>query len=127
MRVLALDHGTARCGAAICDPSGTIVRPLEVIAPPDTSAVARIVADSDVGQVVVGVPVGMSGAEGEQAAIARRFIDELTEALAVPVVGYDERLTTRLAQQTRRDTGSRAAEDSLAAAHLLESYLAASS
>ena len=124
MRVLALDHGTARIGCAISDPSGTLVRPLPTIEPPEPRAVAEIVAGHGVEQVVVGLPVGLDGEEGAQAALARTFCAELEAILDVPVTTYDERLTTRMAAASRRE-GATAPEDSLAAAHLLESYLAA--
>jgi putative Holliday junction resolvase len=123
MRVLALDFGSARCGCAISDPSGTLARPLAVIEPPEPKIVAEIVAEHEVERVVVGLPVTMSGEEGEQAASSRAFAADLKRVLDVPVETYDERLTTKMAQQSAR-AGATAAEDSLAAAHLLESYLA---
>jgi putative Holliday junction resolvase len=122
LRVLALDHGTVRIGAAICDPTGTLCTPLPVIEPPDAVAVAALVAEREVERVVVGLPVHLSGEEGSQAALARTFAEELTVLLDVPVDTYDERLTSRMADASRR-AGSKAARDSLAATHLLEAYL----
>lgn len=124
MRVLAVDHGTARAGCAICDPSETIVRPLEVLEPPEPEGVARLVGHHDVELVVVGLPVSLNGAEGPQSALAREFRDRLAEVLNVPVETYDERLTTRMADASARE-GAGAPPDALAAAHLLEGYLAA--
>jgi putative Holliday junction resolvase len=122
MRVLAIDHGTARCGCALSDPSGTIARPIDPIEPAEAAAVPAIVAEHGVELVVVGLPVSLGGDEGRQAELARGFATELGGMLDVPVETYDERLTTKLAAASRRG-GSRAAEDSLAAAHLLESFL----
>lgn len=124
MRVLALDHGSARCGCAVSDPTGTIVRPLEPLAPPEPAAAAALAAELEAGMVLVGLPVSLDGAEGAQARIARDFATAVAELTEVPVETYDERLTTRMAAASRR-AGSRAAEDSLAAAHLLDSYLLA--
>ena len=124
MRVLAVDHGNARAGTAICDPTETIVRPLGVVEPPDPEAIGRVVAENDAELVVVGLPVSLNGSEGEQAEVAREFRDRLAEVLNVPVETYDERLTTRMAAATARE-GATAAPDALAAAHLLEAYLAA--
>jgi putative Holliday junction resolvase len=124
MRILALDYGSARIGCALSDPTGTVVRPIEVIEPPDPSAVARLVVREDVERVVVGLPVNMDGTEGAQAVLTRSFCAALQTGIEVPVEAYDERLTTKMAQATRR-SGAQAAEDSLAAAHLLEDYLAA--
>jgi putative pre-16S rRNA nuclease len=123
MRILALDYGTARCGCALSDPSGTIARPIAVVDPPAPRTIAELVAEHGVELVIVGLPVGLNGEEGSQAALTREFCRELEALLDVPVEVYDERLTTRLAESSVRE-GASAAEDSLAAAHLLESYLA---
>jgi putative Holliday junction resolvase len=122
MRVLAIDHGAARAGCAISDPTATIARPLGVIEPPDPHKAAELVAEHDAEQVVIGLPVSLDGTEGTQAAEARAFRDELATIVDVPVDIYDERLTTRLAESSAR-AGAGAPADALAAAHLLESYL----
>ena len=123
-RILALDHGEARCGCAVSDPSGTLATPLEAVERPDTrrglAAIARLASDMEVERVVVGLPLTLAGEEGEQAAAARAFAERLSAELRVPVELHDERLTTRLAERT----GGGADADSRAAAHLLESYLA---
>jgi putative Holliday junction resolvase len=124
MRILAIDHGDARAGAAICDPSATIVRPLGVVEPPDPAAVAELAAERGAELVVIGLPVSLDGAEREQAAAARAFAAAVAEAASVPVETYDERLTTRMAAASARG-GAGAPADALAAAHLLESYLQA--
>jgi putative Holliday junction resolvase len=124
MRVLALDHGTVRMGCALSDPSGTLATPLPVIEPPEPRAVAELVGEHEVGRVVVGLPLHLSGEEGSQAALARTFCAELEAMLSIPVDTYDERLTSRMADASRR-AGAAAARDSLAAAHLLEDYLTA--
>jgi putative Holliday junction resolvase len=122
-RILALDHGAARCGCALSDPSGTLATPLTAVERPDTrkgiEAIARLVGREDVERVVVGLPLTLRGEEGEQAAAARRFAERLAAELSVPVELHDERLTTKLAERT----GGGADADSRAAAHLLESYL----
>lgn len=122
MRVLALDHGTVRIGCAISDPTGTLSTPLPTIEPPEARAVAELVAEHGVERVVVGLPLHLSGEEGSQAALARSFCAELEAILDVPVDTYDERLTSRMADASRR-AGASAARDSVAAAHLLDAYL----
>jgi putative Holliday junction resolvase len=124
MRVLALDYGTARCGCAISDPTGTLVRPLDAVEPPDPGRIAELASEHDVERVVVGLPISLDGEEGAQARLSRAFAAELGDLLDVPVETYDERLTTTMAARSARE-GARADEDSLAAAHLLESYLTA--
>jgi putative Holliday junction resolvase len=127
MRVLALDHGEARCGCAVSDPSGTLATPLDAVERPETrKGLARIAAlaeELDAERVLVGLPLTLAGEEGDQAARARAFAERLRSRLRVPVDLYDERLTTRMAEAT----GGKADSDSVAAAHLLESYLAARS
>jgi putative Holliday junction resolvase len=124
MRVLALDYGIARTGCAISDPTGTLARPLPVIEPSEARSVVELVSELEVERVIVGLPLHLSGEEGTQAEITRTFCGELEAVLDVPVETFDERLTTRMAEASRRE-GAAAAADSLAAAHLLESYLAA--
>jgi putative Holliday junction resolvase len=123
-RILALDHGTARCGCAVSDPLGTLATPLDAVERPDTrrglAAIVRLAADREVERVLVGLPLTLAGEEGEQAAAARAFAERLAGELDVPVELHDERLTTRLAERT----GGGSDVDSRAAAHLLESYLA---
>src|SRR3954464_9884138 len=123
-RTLALDHGEARCGCAVSDPSGTLATPLEAVERPDTrrglGAIARLASDLEVERVVVGLPLTLAGQEGEQAAVARAFAERLGVELSVPVELHDERLTTRLAERT----GGGADPHSGAAGHLLEIYLA---
>ncbi len=124
MRVLAIDHGEVRAGAAICDPSGTIVRPLGVISPPDPAEAARIATEEGAELILVGLPVSLDGAERDQAKAAREFADAVAATSpGIAVETYDERLTTRMADQSARG-GASAPRDALAAAHLLESYLA---
>lgn len=124
MKVLALDYGRARTGVAISDPTGTIARPLCVVERAGTdqglARLAELIGTEDVDRVVVGLPLTLRGERGEQAEETQRFIDVLTDVTDVPVVAFDERFTTDLAQQTPADTE----EDARAAAHLLSSYLA---
>lgn len=124
MRVLALDYGSARCGVALSDPTGTLATPLAAVERPAARkglrTLAALVREREVGRVVVGLPLGLSGADTAQTAEARAFADRLDALLDVPVSLYDERFTTKIAERT----GGRADEDSRAAAVLLEDWLA---
>jgi putative holliday junction resolvase len=124
MRILAVDHGNARAGCAICDPSETVARPLGVVEPPDPAEVARRAAEEGAELIVVGLPLSLDGGEGEQAITARAFAAEIAAATPIAVETYDERLTTRMAAASSR-AGAGAPPDALAAAHLLESFIAA--
>ena len=126
-RVLALDYGAARCGCALSDPTGTLATPIEPILRPATrKGLARLVdlvREHDVGRVVVGLPLSLSGGDSAQTAETRAFAARLAERLTVPVELYDERFTTLLA--AREPGEPTASEDSRAAAHLLAGWLAA--
>jgi len=127
MKVLALDFGRARTGVAVSDPTGLLARPLCVVERAATDdglkRIADLAAEHNAERIVVGLPLTMRGERGEQAQETERFIQKLSARVDVPVVTFDERFTTDLAQQTP----SRSGEDARAAAHLLSSYLAWSS
>jgi putative Holliday junction resolvase len=124
-RVIALDYGSARCGVAVSDPTGTLATPLEPILRPNTrkgfNRLLKTIRDHAPGTVVVGLPLSLSGRDSAQTREARAFAERLRETLGLPVELYDERFTTSLAQQRP----GVAAEDSRAAAVLLEDWLAA--
>jgi putative Holliday junction resolvase len=126
MRVLALDYGSARCGCAVSDPTGLLATPLEPVARPlsrrGLSRLRGMVRELDVERVIVGLPLSLSGGESAQTRESRDFAERLRRELApLPIELYDERFTTRLASRH----GGQASEDSRAAAHLLEGWLAA--
>jgi putative Holliday junction resolvase len=126
MRVLALDYGSARCGCALSDPTGTLATPIEAVLRPATrkgfARVCDLVREREAALVVVGLPLSLSGSDSAQTAETRAFARRLAERVTVPVELYDERFTTLMAS---RDPGTPAAsEDSRAAAHLLEEWLA---
>jgi putative pre-16S rRNA nuclease len=124
VRVLALDYGSARCGCALSDPTGTLATPIDAIERPATrrgfARVADLVRDRGAERVVVGLPLGLSGADTDQTREARAWADRLAAAVNVPVELYDERFTTAIAA---RSIGERTSEDSRAAAVLLEDWL----
>jgi len=124
MRVLALDYGSARCGCAVSDPTQTLATPIEAVEQPRSkqgmARLEQIVGERDIARVVVGLPVGLSGADTDQTREARSFADALRARIEVPVEMYDERFTTAIAA---RSGGSSTSEDSRAAAVLLEDWL----
>jgi putative Holliday junction resolvase len=128
MRVLALDYGSARCGCALSDPTGVIVTPIEPIFSPATrrglQSLEALIRERDVERVVVGLPLSLSGRDTPQTTEARAFARRLADRLGagIPVEMHDERFTTLLAR--RSADGAFAGEDSRAAAHLLEGWLA---
>ena len=122
MRVLALDHGEARCGCALSDPTGTLATPIHAIERPDSPTgleqIVRLIDERDVERVVVGLPLTLAGDEGDQA--DRAFSERLAGRLAVPV----EELPTNGSPHAWPSAREAAATSTRApAAHLLESYL----
>jgi putative Holliday junction resolvase len=128
-RILALDFGKARTGVAMTDASGTIVRPHEPVLKANTSdgiaTIVALVALNEVTRIIVGLPIGLDGSETVQTARCRSFAARLAQQVDVPVELHDERFTSRMADHTVAATGSTASRDSLAASHLLESWMGA--
>jgi putative Holliday junction resolvase len=124
VKVLALDFGRARTGVAVSDPTGTIARPVGVVERAGTerglAELVDLIRKHEVERVVVGLPLTLRGERGEQAREAEAFMKTLAGATGVPVVPFDERFTTDLAEQMAAATAD---EDARAAAHLLSSYL----
>jgi putative pre-16S rRNA nuclease len=124
VKVLALDYGRARTGVAVSDPTGTIARPLCVVERAATedglAKIAALIEEHGVERVVVGLPLTLAGARGEQARETERFVHALARVTSVPILVFDERFTTTLAAQAPTDTTP---EDARAAAHLLSGYL----
>jgi putative Holliday junction resolvase len=127
MRVLALDYGSARTGVAISDETGTIASPLAVVERVGTESgfaeLCALIAAHDPARVVVGSPRSLSGGDNAQSRTVAAFVKKLRSRLSLPVVTYDERFTTAIAQSR----GGVAAIDARAAAQILEDYLRASS
>jgi putative Holliday junction resolvase len=124
VKVLALDYGRARTGVAVSDPTGTVARPVGVVERAGTekglAELVDLIRKHEVERVVVGLPLTLRGERGEQARETESFMKTLAGATGVPVVSFDERFTTDLAEQM---AAASADEDARAAAHLLSSYL----
>jgi len=136
MRILGLDVGERRVGIAISDSTGTVVRPLQTLVrgsrEEDFAVVASLVAEHDVGLVVVGQPLSLNGTEGPQARRVARYMEALATRLPVPVVPWDERFTTVAAHEIlRQNRGKKKRQraraggeiDAIAAAVILQSYM----
>ena len=128
---LGVDVGTVRIGVARSDPSGLLATPVETVrrGRGDLARIAAIAADQEAVEVIVGLPMSLSGREGPAAGAAREFAARLAVRLApLPVVLFDERLTTVSAQRDLRAGGVRAKNqraivDQAAAVVLLQAAL----
>lgn len=132
MRTLALDVGDKRIGLALSDPTGLIATPITAVARTDSASDVRAVlchaADNDVGEIIVGLPVSLSGNMGPQAKRVAAFTACLTGRSVVPVKSVDERFSSveaarLLVELGVRPSRDRARVDSTAAALILQSYL----
>ena len=128
MKVLAVDLGTKRTGFAISDPKGTMALALPTLLDVTPVDVAVLVEEQGAEEVIVGLPLNMDGTEGPSARRALEFIEELKVQVNVPVVPWDERLSTAEGQQRLREAGLDRKErhqraDVAAAIVILESYL----
>jgi len=128
MRVLAVDLGGKRTGFAISDPKGTMALALPTLLDVTAVDVAQLAEEQQAETVVVGLPLNMDGTSGPAAQRSLDFVDELKLHVDIPVVTWDERLSTaegdarlRQAGLNRRERKKRA--DVAAAVVILESYL----
>lgn len=107
-RVLGLDVGARRIGLAISDPLGITAQGLETLhrknKKHDLAYLNRIIREYDVKEIVVGLPLRMSGAEGTQAEKIQSFADDLRKHFKIPVHLWDERLTSAEANRLLRET-----------------------
>jgi putative Holliday junction resolvase len=131
-RAMGLDVGERRVGVAISDELGAIASPLTAVqrGRRDLDEIHGLIRKWDVASLVIGLPTGLSGREGPQAALVRAFAGELEAGIdaGVDVVFWDERLTTAIAERSLIEAGTSRARrkekiDAVAAAVLLQSFL----
>lgn len=126
MTILGIDHGEKRIGLALADPKSGVVWPYEVLANVGGEAVIKrlreIVALENVTEVVVGIPLALSGKEGGAAKTAREFGESIAAALSLPVSFVDERFTSAEAKHAAEQFGAEKL-DAVAAALILKTYL----
>ena len=132
-RIMGVDYGDARTGIAISDLLCSIVGTTSVIHCRSTektiAQICAMVKDSDVGEIVVGLPKNMDGSEGPRAELCRSFAEQLKEATGLPVNLWDERRTTVeahniLSQHNYHGKKRKDTVDAVAASLILEGYLA---
>lgn len=129
-RVLGVDYGTHRVGLALSDPLRIAAHPYAVL-PADADVatrIAEVVAQNDVDQVVVGLPIGLSGREGQAAAEARKLAGDISAVVTVDVELSDERFTTKTAEEAMlranvKRAGRKKKIDKVAAAVMLQHWL----
>ena len=133
-RIMALDVGSKRIGVAVSDPLGITAQGLDTIQRQnkrrDLEALRRVLAKYEVREIVVGLPLRLSGAEGIQSGKMRRFADDLRAHFGLTVHLWDERWTSTEANRLLRETDLSIkkrgqAVDRMAAVLILQSWLEA--
>ena len=131
-RAMGLDVGERRVGVAIGDELDMISSPLMTVPrrDGDLAELRDLAIAKGVDRLVIGLPTGLSGREGPQAAVVRQFADALRAAVGsgIQVVFWDERLTTAVAERTLQESGrwrrrQKGDVDAVAAAVILQGYL----
>ncbi len=131
-RLLGVDYGQVRVGLAVSDPDRKFAFPLTIYerrgAERDAAYFRSLMSQEEVGGLVVGLPVHLDGREGQKAVEARSFGAWLMAATGLPVVFFDERFTTVLAEAALWEAGlthkkRKARRDKVAAQILLQTYL----
>lgn len=134
-RILGIDYGERRIGLAISDPTGTIARPLPTLTRrrgkrPPVEAVARLIREEGVDEVVIGLPLTPEGVESDWTRETRAYGENVGERAGVPVNFVDERCTSARAERAVRELGlkkkdreDKARVDAAAAVLILQAFL----
>jgi len=132
LRILSLDVGEKRIGLALSDPTELLATPLTTIVSRgnliDVKTILDIAAQHDVGEIIVGLPISLSGHQGEQAKSVSKFIKALAKTTTIPLRSLDERYSSVEAKNLLKDSGIQPSRnkshiDATAAAVILQSYL----
>ena len=132
MRILGLDYGSKRIGVAVCDELGITARGLATITRKnrrhDLEEIARFIRTYAVEKIVIGYPIRLDGTEGIQCDKINKFAQLLESAFSLPVIKWDETLTTKEAEEililSNMPRERRKSEiDKLAAGLILQGYL----
>ncbi|OGV56827.1 MAG: Holliday junction DNA helicase RuvA [Lentisphaerae bacterium GWF2_44_16] len=132
MRILGIDYGTVRTGVAMSDPLGMLAHPLEAIKisymKDLIDAIAALSMKNGVEKIIIGLPKHMNGDESDSSKKVRELASELEKKLNIPILLYDERLTTSAAEKLLIETDMSRKKrkekiDSLAASIILQGYL----
>lgn len=131
-RILAIDYGIKRCGIAISDPLKIIANGYDVVANAEIiDVLKKLVIEKEIDTIVVGYPIGMRGQTTPTTQMVLKFIQQLMQIFPdVPIKQIDERLTSKMAQQTLIFTQTKKSErqkksnvDLISATILLQNYL----
>ena len=132
MKILAVDYGERRTGLAISDELGIAAHGLDTIEIDDESElsarIARIAKETGVEKIVIGLPLNMNGTESEKSRKVRKFGALLADELSLPVVFWDERMTSVQAHRVLKEMGKKTYKnkpriDRISATLILQEFL----
>lgn len=135
MRIMGLDFGSKTVGVALSDSLLITAQGLEIIGRKEENKLRRTLArieeliqEYEVTEIVLGLPKNMNGTEGERVALTREFAEKLERRTGLPVIFWDERLTTVAADKAMMEAGIRRERrkeyvDKIAASLILQGYL----
>lgn len=132
MRVLGVDYGERRLGFAVSDPDGIIAMPIETIEVRDVKqaldAVRRFCERTGADSAVIGLPLNMNGTESAMSTKVKAFADRLRNMIKLPIIEWDERLSTKIAERVLLSADisrkkRKKARDKLSAQVILQGYL----
>src|SRR5258708_16914003 len=130
MRILALDWGSVRTGAALSDPSGQIAFPLHKIIESKNAIteIKQLVDEFEIALVLIGMPKNLKGESGKSSEKLNKFATSLAQAIKTPIEFIDERFTSveagnQLSEQILNEQQQRTIKDNIAAQIMLEQYL----
>ena len=135
MRIMGLDFGSKTVGVALSDSLLITAQGLEIIGRKEENKLRRTLArieeliqEYEVTEIVLGLPKNMNGTEGERVALTREFAEKLERLTGLPVIFWDERLTTVAADKAMMEAGIRRERrkeyvDKIAASLILQGYL----
>ena len=131
-RLLGIDYGNVRVGIAISDPLKIIAKPFKTLTFKDSDdmilQIIEIINEKDIDSIIVGLPLTLKNKISKQTEQVLSFIDELKIKVEIPVISYDERFTSQIAQQALITQGvktghNKGAIDQTAAAIFLQNYI----
>jgi putative Holliday junction resolvase len=131
MRILGLDVGSKTIGVAVSDPTGIIAQGVKTIDRGNRDwreQLEKIAQEYEIKRIVIGLPIHMNGSEGKEVASVRKFGDFVGEKITVPIIYWDERLSTVAAERTLLEADlsrekRKKVIDKMAAVFILQGYL----
>lgn len=130
LRLIGIDYGEVRIGIALSDPLRIIAQPYQVIKNDDNkfSEICKIIKEEKAGKIILGLPVNLAGEDTKKTLEIREFAEQLKDHVEIPIIFWDERLTSVEANEKLKQMGysikeSRKVIDKVAASIILKSYM----